>query len=99
MSVDNQNKLNTDGVGLSTAVGTESTITDPNLQAVLAGRGTATFMQLYLDQATSPAMGTAINDATVGAVPRQVDPGQGLQGDQRRRCRAVAISTASAIRS
>ena len=26
----------------------------------------ATFMQLYLDQATSPAMGTAINDATIG---------------------------------
>ena len=42
MSVDNQNKLNTDGVGLSTTVGTESTITDPNLQAVLAGRGTGT---------------------------------------------------------
>ena len=53
MSVDNQNKLNTDGVGLSTTVGTESTITDPNLQAVLAGRGTAQFMQLYLDQATA----------------------------------------------
>jgi len=36
-----------------------------NLQAVLAGRGAATFMQLYLDQATSPAMGSAINDATI----------------------------------
>ena len=42
MSVENQNKLNTDGVGLSTTVGTESTVTDPNLQAVLAGRGAAT---------------------------------------------------------
>jgi hypothetical protein len=36
-----------------------------NLQAVLAGRAKATFMQLYLDQATSPAMGTAINEATI----------------------------------
>jgi raffinose/stachyose/melibiose transport system substrate-binding protein len=65
-SVENQTKLNTDGIGLSTTVGTETAIKDPNLQAVLAGRGAAQFMQLYLDQATSPAMGSAINDATVG---------------------------------
>jgi raffinose/stachyose/melibiose transport system substrate-binding protein len=63
--VQNQTKLNTDGIGLSTTVGTESAISDPNLQAVLAGRGAAQFMQLYLDQATSPAMGSAINDATI----------------------------------
>ncbi len=65
-SVDNAKKINEANFGLSPVVGTESTITDPNLQAVLAGRGAATFMQLYLDQATSPAMGTAINEATVG---------------------------------
>ena len=64
-SVENGTKLNADGIALSTTVGTESAITDPNLQAVLAGRGAAQFMQLYLDQATSPAMGSAINDATV----------------------------------
>ncbi len=64
-SVENGTKLNTDGIALSTTVGTESAVTDPNLQAVLAGRGAAQFMQLYLDQATSPAMGSAINDATV----------------------------------
>lgn len=76
-SVENQTKLNKDGIGLSTTVGTESAIADPNLQAVLAGRGKATFMQLYLDQATSPAMGSAINDATValflgGSTPEKV---------------------------
>ena len=65
MSVENQNKLNTDGVGLATAVGTESTVTDPNLQAVLAGRGAATFMQLYLDQATSGTLGQTFNEATM----------------------------------
>ena len=65
MSTENQNKLNTDGVGLSTTVGTESTVTDPNLQAVLAGRGAATFMQLYLDQATNGPLAAAFNDATV----------------------------------
>jgi raffinose/stachyose/melibiose transport system substrate-binding protein len=64
-SVENGTKLNSDGLALSTTVGTESAITDPNLQAVLAGRGAAQFMQLYLDQATSPAMGSAINDATI----------------------------------
>jgi len=65
-SVYNANKLNTSNIGLSPIVGTSSTVTDPNLQAVLAGRDKATFMQLYLDQATSPAMGSAINDATIG---------------------------------
>ncbi len=89
-SVENQTKLNTDGIGLSTTVGTETAISDPNLQAVLAGRGAAQFMQLYLDQATSPAMGSAINDATVGAVPRHVDARGGLPGHHGRGGRAVA---------
>ena len=65
MSVENQNKLNTDNVGLSTTVGTESSVTDPNLQAVLAGRGAAQFMQLYLDQATAGTLGQTFNDATM----------------------------------
>jgi raffinose/stachyose/melibiose transport system substrate-binding protein len=65
-SVDNARKINEANFGLSPVIGTESTITDPNLQAVVAGRGAATFMQLYLDQATSPAMGAAINEATIG---------------------------------
>jgi raffinose/stachyose/melibiose transport system substrate-binding protein len=64
-SAENANKINTANVGLSPVAGTGSTVTDPNLQAVLAGRDKATFMQLYLDQATSPAMGSAINDATI----------------------------------
>jgi raffinose/stachyose/melibiose transport system substrate-binding protein len=65
-STANATLINSSNIGLSPVAGTESAITDPNLQAVLAGRGKATFMQLYLDQATSPAMGTAINDATIG---------------------------------
>ncbi|HET7473657.1 MAG TPA: extracellular solute-binding protein [Candidatus Limnocylindrales bacterium] len=74
LSADNANKLNTDNVGLSPVAGTTSTVKDPNLQAVLAGRDQATFMQLYLDQATSPAMGQAINDATVGLFLGSSDP-------------------------
>ncbi len=65
-SVENATKIDTNNFGLSPIAGTDSAVTDPNLQAVLAGRGKATFMQLYLDQATSPAMGTAINEATIG---------------------------------
>jgi raffinose/stachyose/melibiose transport system substrate-binding protein len=73
-SVDNQSKLNTDGVGLSTTVGTESTISDPNLQAVLAGRGNAQFIQLYLDQATSADLGKVFNEATMALFAGQSDP-------------------------
>ncbi|MGZ8437593.1 MAG: extracellular solute-binding protein [Candidatus Limnocylindrales bacterium] len=66
-SAENANALNSSDppTALSPVVGTESTVTDANLQAVLAGRNAASFIQLYLDQATSPAMGTAINEATV----------------------------------
>jgi raffinose/stachyose/melibiose transport system substrate-binding protein len=60
------NQINLANMGLSTTVGTAGTVTDPNLQMVLAGRSQAKFVQLYLDQATSPAMGAAINDATAG---------------------------------
>jgi raffinose/stachyose/melibiose transport system substrate-binding protein len=87
LNTDNQNKLNTDGVGLATVNGTESTITDPNLQQVLAGRGAATFMQLYLDQATSPAMGTAINDATAALFLGKSDPAKV--------CKAISDAAAS----
>jgi raffinose/stachyose/melibiose transport system substrate-binding protein len=74
MSVENQNKLNTDGIGLSTTVGTESTVTDPNLQAVLAGRGAAQFMQLYLDQATTGTLGQTFNEATMALFAGASDP-------------------------
>jgi raffinose/stachyose/melibiose transport system substrate-binding protein len=66
-SVYNATKLDasTPATALSPVIGTESAVTDPNLKLVLAGMGKATFMQLYLDQATSPAIGSAINDATI----------------------------------
>ena len=78
-SVDNGNKLNTDNVGLSPVVGTEGSVTDPNLQAVLAGRGNATFMQLYLDQATSGGLGQAFNDATIALFLGQSTPAEVCQ--------------------
>jgi raffinose/stachyose/melibiose transport system substrate-binding protein len=38
-------------------------VTDPTLQTLLDKRGESTFAQLYLDQATTPALGAAINDS------------------------------------
>jgi raffinose/stachyose/melibiose transport system substrate-binding protein len=75
-SVYNATKLNASSpaTALSPVIGTESAVTDANLQLVLAGRGKATFMQLYLDQATSPAMGTAINEATIALFVGASDP-------------------------
>jgi len=48
---------------LPTTVGSESSVTDPTMKAVLEGRAKAKFVQLYLDQATSPELGGAINEA------------------------------------
>jgi raffinose/stachyose/melibiose transport system substrate-binding protein len=80
-SVDNANKLNssTPATALSPIIGTESTVTDANLKLVLAGRGKATFMQLYLDQATSPKIGAAINDATIAIFLGASTPAQVCQ--------------------
>ena len=43
--------------------GSESSITDPYLTAVLDARADATYVQLYLDQAYDPELGAVINDA------------------------------------
>jgi raffinose/stachyose/melibiose transport system substrate-binding protein len=48
---------------LPTTVGTETSVTDPTLKGVLDARAKAEFVQLYLDQATTPALGGVINDA------------------------------------
>lgn len=64
-SVENGKLTNSKGIGLSPVVGTADAITDVNLKMVAEGLSKATFMQLYLDQVTTPKVGTAINDATV----------------------------------
>jgi raffinose/stachyose/melibiose transport system substrate-binding protein len=48
---------------LPTTVGSEASVTDPTMKSVLEGRAKATFVQLYLDQATTPELGGAINEA------------------------------------
>jgi raffinose/stachyose/melibiose transport system substrate-binding protein len=48
---------------LPTTIGSEASTTDPMLTLVLEGRAKAKFVQLYLDQATTPELGGAINEA------------------------------------
>ena len=48
---------------LPTTNGSEASTTDPMLSLVLEGRAKAEFVQLYLDQATTPELGGAINEA------------------------------------
>jgi raffinose/stachyose/melibiose transport system substrate-binding protein len=51
---------------LPTTIGSEASVTDPSMKTVLEGRSKAKFVQLYLDQATTPALGGAINEAVAG---------------------------------
>jgi raffinose/stachyose/melibiose transport system substrate-binding protein len=48
---------------LPVTVGSESSVTDPQLTSVLDARAKANYVQLYLDQATSTDLGNVINDA------------------------------------
>jgi raffinose/stachyose/melibiose transport system substrate-binding protein len=56
--------------------GAEASVTDPFLKNVLAKRAESSFAQLYLDQATTPALGAAINDAIQGLFAGQSTPEQ-----------------------
>jgi raffinose/stachyose/melibiose transport system substrate-binding protein len=54
--------------------GAESSVTDPFLTTVLQKRAESTFAQLYLDQATTPELGAAINDAIQALFAGQATP-------------------------
>ena len=51
------------GIGLPVAKGSESSVTDPNLKALLQFRSAASFVQTYLDIAYGNKVGQAVNDA------------------------------------
>lgn len=61
-SVDVARRLGATGARLPVTVGSEDSITDVNLVDVIAGRGAADYVQLYLDQAYPPVVGAAVND-------------------------------------
>ena len=61
---------------LPVTVGADASITDPNLTGVLDARANATYVQLYLDQATRPRLGAVINDAVAELFAGQASPEQ-----------------------
>ena len=64
VSLDSANRWGALNSGvLPTTNGSEPSTTDPMLSLVLEGRSKAKFVQLYLDQATTPELGGAINEA------------------------------------
>ena len=91
MDKSNQTKLNADNVGLSTTVGTEGSVSDPNLQAVLDGSRSGDVHAALPrpgDHAGEP--GRDLQRRHGGPVPWQVHPREGLPGPHRRGCQAVA---------
>jgi raffinose/stachyose/melibiose transport system substrate-binding protein len=60
------NKAGASGAILPVLKGSETSVEDPNMKAVLETRAEASYVQLYLDQAYPPAVGQAVNDAVQG---------------------------------
>jgi raffinose/stachyose/melibiose transport system substrate-binding protein len=72
-------EIGSSGMGLPTTAASLKSVTDPLLQQVLAARNQAKFIQLYLDQATSAAMGAAFNDNTASLIAGKATPQQVCQ--------------------
>ena len=64
---------------LPVTIGSETSVTDPNLTSVLDGRAKADYVQLYLDQATTPELGAVINDAVATLFAQTGSPDQVTQ--------------------
>jgi raffinose/stachyose/melibiose transport system substrate-binding protein len=62
-TLENASRVGSAGRSLPVTSGAEASVADPNHQLVLAGMAEAPFVQLYLDQFFSPAVGAAVNDA------------------------------------
>ncbi len=63
-----------DTLGITTTKAAESIITDPILKQILAGRATAKYFQVYLDQFLSTAMGKVVNDQTATLFAKKGTP-------------------------
>jgi raffinose/stachyose/melibiose transport system substrate-binding protein len=62
-SVDVASRLGESGTVLPVVKGAEGSVTDPLMKQIVEYLAAGTYMQLYLDQVTSPDVGAAINDA------------------------------------
>ena len=73
-SMEIANKGGASGAILPVIKGSESSVEDPNMKAVLDTRAEASYVQLYLDQAYPPAVGAAVNDAVQGLFAGKSSP-------------------------
>jgi len=64
-SVDVQTRFGELGAGVPVTPGSEAGIADPNLQQVLEGLQSSSYVQLWLDTAYGPTVGGAMNDGIV----------------------------------
>ena len=71
-----QRRIGASGFGLPVRRGSESSVKDPNLKTVLKFRSSSPFIQLYLDQAYSAAIGQALNGAIAKQFAGQATPAQ-----------------------
>jgi raffinose/stachyose/melibiose transport system substrate-binding protein len=74
-----QRRVGSTGFGLPVRKGTESSVKDPNLRTVLKFRSSSPFVQLYLDQAYSAAIGQALNGAIAKQFAGKATPEQVVQ--------------------
>ena len=74
-----QRRIGAIGFGLPVRRGTENSVKDPNLRIVLKFRSSSPFIQLYLDQAYSAAIGQALNGAIAQQFAGKATPEQVVQ--------------------
>jgi raffinose/stachyose/melibiose transport system substrate-binding protein len=70
------------GAGVPVTPGSEAGIADPNLQLVLDGLRSASYVQLWLDTAYGPTVGGAMNDGIVSLFGGQGSPEDVVTGMQ-----------------
>ena len=71
-----QKRIGSTNFGLPVLKGTESSVKDPNLRVVLGFRSASPFIQLYLDQAYSVAIGQALDNAIADQFAGKATPAQ-----------------------
>ena len=71
-----QKRIGSTNFGLPVLRGTESSVKDPNLSVVLGFRSASPFIQLYLDQAYSAAIGQALDNAIADQFAGKATPVQ-----------------------
>lgn len=80
VSLDVQKRFGASGAGLPVTKGSESSVTDPNLQKVLTGKASASYVQLWLDTTYGSTVGGAMNDGIVNLFAAKGTPQDIVKG-------------------